>query len=205
MTLAEVLLGILALTLVAALGFSLTLTARRLFDRQTDWAEGLAPVADGLDMLIQDLACSLVPAAGWKGEAPFFRLTAGAAGSELTCVTAAPPEPAEPELPLSRFRVLRVSWRLERDAAGDALVRESRPERGAGETGGTRSRLPGVASFDVRVYDPARRDWVETWLTGPAGALPAAARVTLTVKTGRGAETLSADTPIPAGLRIGPP
>ncbi len=200
MTLAEVLLGVLALTLVAALGFSLTLTARRLFDRQTDWADGLAPVADGLDLLIQDLACSLVPD---EGEAPFFRLSVGTTGSELTCVTAAPPEPAEPELPLSRFRVVRASWRLERGGGGgDALVRVARPERAAGEAGVTRLRLAGVASFDVRMYDPAKRDWVETWATGPAGALPAAARVTLTVKTGRGAETLSADTPIPAGLRI---
>jgi hypothetical protein len=203
MTLAEVLLGVLALTLVAALAYSLTLTARRLFDRQTDWAEGLGPVSEGLDVLIQDLACSLVPV---EGEAPFFLLTAGAAGSELTCVTAAPPEPGDPELPLSRFRVLRVSWRLERGTAGgDALVRTTRPERSDSEPGEKRSRLTGVASFEVRVYDPAKRDWVEAWLTGPAGALPAAARVTLTVKTGRGAETLSADTVIPAGLRIAGP
>ena len=202
MTLAEVLLGLLALSLVAALAFSLTLTARRLLDRQTDWAEGLVPVSEGVDLLIQDLAGGLVPA---EGEPPFFRLNAGAAGSELTVVTAAPPEPADPELPLSRFRVLRAVWRLERDGAEPALVRVARPERGAGETGETRIRLAGVASFEVRVYDPARRDWVETWLTGPSGALPAAARVTVTVKTGRGAETLTADTPIPAGLRIGPP
>jgi hypothetical protein len=84
-----------------------------------------------------------------------------------------------------------------------ALVRTARPERVSGDAGITRFRLAGVTGFEVRVYDPAKRAWVETWATGKAGMLPSAARVTLTVSTTRGMKTLSTDTVIPVGLKIG--
>jgi hypothetical protein len=202
MTLMEVLLGVLLLTLVGALAFSLVLGARHAMERQADWAETVQPASACLDVLVQDLACSLIPL---EGEAPFFLLSQGSEGSLLSCVTAAPPEEGSTPVPLSRFRVLRVGWRMESapDLGGVALVRTARPERVSGDAGITRFRLAGVTGFEVRVYDPAKRAWVETWATGKAGMLPSAARVTLTVSTTRGMKTLSTDTVIPVGLKIG--
>lgn len=203
MTLLEVLLGVVLLTLVGALAFSLVLGARRSMERQADWEESEQPALACLDVMIQDLACCLVPA---EGEAPVFRLTRGSAGSTVTCVTAAPPEEQLSPLPLSRHRVLRVVWKMEPapGPGGAVLVRTARPERASGEAGETRFRLAGVTDFEVRVYDPATRDWVELWDAGQGGALPPAARVTMTVRTSRGDRTLTTDTVIPAGLRIGP-
>ncbi len=203
MTLVEVLLGVLLLTLVGALAFSLVLGAQRVMERQSDWADTVQPASAGLDVLVQDLVCCLIPPGG---PAPFFRLAQGSEGSTLSCVTAAPPEEGVAPVPLSRFRVLRVDWGLEPASdlpGGRALGRTARPERVAGEVDEKRFRLAGVTGFEVRVYDPAKRAWVETWNTGPGGALPPAARVTLTVRTSRGVETLSTDTVIPAGLTIG--
>ena len=192
------------LALVGALAFSLVLGARRVFDRQSDWAERIEPASACLDGLVQDLACSLIPP---EGKAPFFRLTADAEGSVLTCVTAGPPGEDDPGGPLSRFRVWRVTWQLEPAAGGEepALVRTAELERVSGEAVHKRYRLAGVTGFDVRVYDPAKREWVEKWETGRSGALPPAARAGLTVKTSRGSQMLSTDTIIPAGMRIGPP
>jgi hypothetical protein len=202
MTLVEVLLGVLLLSMVGALAFSLVLGARRVMERQAVWAGTVQPASACLEVLIQDLACSLIPPAG---EAPCFRLTPGSEGSALSCVTAAPPEEGETPVPLSRFRVLRVGWRVEpaSGADGPGLVRTARPERVSGVADEKRFRLSGVAGFEVRVYDPAKRAWVESWETGLAGALPPAARVSLTVKTPLGTETLTAETVIPAGMRVG--
>ncbi len=204
MTLIEVLLGVLLLSLVGALAFSLVLGARRVMERQSDWAETVQPASACLDVVIQDLACCLIPP---EGEVPFFRLARGVDGSTVSGVTAAPPEEGLGPVPLNRFRVLRVDWRIEAapDRGGFALVRTARPERGAGDVGETRYRLAGVTRFEVRVYDPAKRVWVEVWEAGRDGSLPPAARVALTVRTSRGNETLSTDTVIPAGLRIGAP
>lgn len=202
LTLVEVLLGMLLLTLVCALAFSLVWGARGVVDRQSDWTARLEPASACLDVLVQDLACSLMPP---DGAEPLFRLAIRDSGSELTCVTAAAPEDATPVVPLSRFRVLRVTWRIEAEASGGpALVRTAQPERASGETAVSRYRLPGAAAFEVRVYDPVKRDWVDAWETRRGGSLPAAARITLKMKTGRGAETLSVDTVIPAGMRFGP-
>jgi hypothetical protein len=195
-----VLLGVLLLSMVGALAFSLVLGARRVFERQSDWAARVKPASEALDVLILDLACGRIPE---QGEPPFFRLREGSAGPELSLVTAAPPE--EPGLPLSRFRTLRVEWRLEPDAAGrPGLVRQARPERAAGEIIPRRYRLEGVKALSIRVYDAGLKKWVTEWTAGPNGALPAAARVELAVETSRGTETVSQDAVIPAGLSIGP-
>jgi hypothetical protein len=195
-----VLLGVAMLAAIGALAFSLVLGARRLFERQGDWAERVRPASAALDLLTQDLACCLVPE---TGEEPFFRLAASAEGSVLLCVTAAPGE--NPEEPLSRFRVWRATWRLENGpgGAGRALVREARLEGVAGEAEEKSFRLPGVAGFEVRVYDPLKREWVRGWTARQGGALPAAARVAIRFRTSRGEETLRVDTVIPAGLKIG--
>jgi hypothetical protein len=199
MTLLEVLLGVLLLTLVAALAFSIVLGASRAFERQADWAARIKPASETLDVLVLDLAGAMIPE---TGEPPYFRLAEGAAGSELRLVTAAPP--ADPALPLSRFRVLRVEWRLEADDAGrPGLVRVARPERAAGEVVPERFRAAGVTAFTITVYNNDLKKWVPLWLTGPGGALPAAARVELTIRTSRGTETLRRDAVIPAGLPIG--
>jgi len=201
LTLAEMLVSLLALGLVAALAFSLTWTARRLFDRQSAWADGLAPAGEGLEMLLQDLAGSLVPE---SGEAPFFQMDdAPSGGARLRLVTAGPPEAADPPLPLSRFRTWRVVWQLEADAGGAALVRTARPALGSGETPATRFRIAGATGFSLEAYDPARRAWTTRWQTGSGGALPAAVRAALTVRAGPREETLRVETVIPAGLRIG--
>lgn len=197
MTLVEVLLGVAMLAAIGALAFSLVMGARRLFERQGDWAERIRPASEALDLLTQDLACSLIPE---TGEEPFFRLTASAEGSVLLCVTAAPAENREE--PLSRFRVWRATWRIENGAGGRVLAREARLERVSGEAEKKSFRLAGVTGFEVLAYDSFKREWVPQWTTRKGGALPAAARLTIRIRTSRGGQTLTVDTVIPAGLTI---
>ncbi len=201
MTLLEVLLGVLLLSLIGMLAFSLVTGARQAFERQSDWAARVKPATEAVDALILDLAGSLIPG---QGEAPYFRLASGAEGSELSLVTTAPP--TEDGVPLSRFRVLRVAWHLEKDAAGrPGLVREARPELASGEVKTERFRLEGVTALTILVYDAGKKEWVPGWTTGRGGALPPAARVEVKVATSRGAETVRQDAVIPAGLLIGAP
>jgi hypothetical protein len=197
MTLMEVLVGVLLLVLVGALGYSLVLGTRRSFDRQSDSSDLLVPVTEGLDVLVQDLMGCLIPP---SGEAPYFLLSPGTPGAELTLVTAVPP--SEKDAPLSRFHVERVAWRLEPDpeTGTTALWRRARVEGVSGTVEEKRFSLPAVTGFDVRVYDPGKRDWVETWAAGRDGTLPAGGRIKLTVRTSGGSETLEVDTVIPAGM-----
>jgi hypothetical protein len=201
LTLIEVLLGVLLLSLIGALAYSLVLGARRVFERQSDWAERVKPASEVMDSLVLDLAGSVIPeeAVG----PPYFKLVETGGGSELTLTTAAPPLDAA--APLSQFRVMRVTWRVEVDAAGrSGLVREARPERAAGETPAERFRLEGVHDLAIQVYDGGRKKWIPEWTTGRGGVLPSAARVKLKVETSRGMETISQDAVIPAGLVAGP-
>lgn len=199
MTLMEVLAGVLLLALVGALGFSLVLGTRRAFERQSDTSDLLAPASEGLDVLVQDLMGSLIPP---SGEAPYFLLSPGTPGCELTLVTAVPP--AEPDAPLSRFHAERAAWRLEVDSetGTSALWRRARAEGVSGVAEEKRFGLWGVTGFEVRVYDPGKREWVEAWAAGRGGTLPAGGRIKLTVRTSGGSETLQADTVIPAGLGV---
>ena len=202
-TLIEILLALSILVLVVGLAYTVYFSVQSTLGRQAGWRNGEAQAYEFLDVLRRDLACALAPE-GLDG--PLFSLSTPDQGAsnavEWTWYTAVV---SADETDLKRFQTERVAYRLEQSATPDTpstLVREALVLGVDPPQPPDVSQLPCVKDLHVTLFDGT--DWVPAWGGMSSNPLPRAARIQLSVTSGRRNAELATDVMIPAGNIVAP-